>query len=110
MKDFRHNMHLRFPNWGEDEVVRVVDLKENPSYATFVTNADRLFATAIDVFMAKKYRDRLIAKDNILTVEDGEELMLQPEGRVFRVVYCGHREDKGFQALSDLLHFKEVIK
>lgn len=110
MKTIKNNQPVRMSNWNENskhEAAMIHDMKLDPDYAEFVTDNDRLYASARPSFLTTNsewYAAEDEAYKNLLTLEDGELVKLESNGRTYRVKAMR----KKFEYLTDIIHFELV--
>lgn len=107
MKTIHDNQAVRLSNWNENsahEAAMIHDMGLNPDYAEYVTDEDRLYASARPSFLTNDpdwYASEDEAYKNIITLEDGELVKLASNGKTYRVKAMRKR----FEYLTDILHF-----
>ena len=110
MKTIRNNQAVRLSNWNENsahEAAMIHDMGLNPDYAEYVTDENRLYASARPSFLTNDpdwYASEDEAYKNIITLEDGELVKLASNGKTYRVKAMRKR----FEYLTDILHFTLV--
>ena len=110
MKTIHDNQAVRLSNWNENsahEAAMIHDMGLNPDYAEYVTDEDRLYASARPSFLTNDpdwYASEDEAYKNIITLEDGELVKLASNGKTYRVKAMRKR----FEYLTDILHFTLV--
>lgn len=110
MKTIKDNTPVRMSNWNEGnkhEAAMIHDLGINPDYAEFVTDNDRLYASARASFLSNspemyEAEDKLY--ENMMTIEDGELVKLDSNGKTYRVKAMRKR----FEYLTDIIRFELV--
>lgn len=110
MKTISNNQAVRLSNWNENiahEAAMIHDMGINPDYAEFVTDEDRLYASARPSFLTNNpelYAIEDEAYKNIITLEDGELVKLVSNGKTYRVKAMRKR----FEYLTDIIRFTLV--
>lgn len=112
MTTIYNKMAVRMNTWNINspaETAMIMDMGTDPFWSQYVKDEDRVYAGSRSIFLSndpRSYEADEIAYANPVVLTDGEIVMLEDNGKLYKVVDM----TKGkWEYLSDPIHF-ELVK